>query len=449
MATDTQPLPVAVAALPDTFRPAGPDSGISPRLRRFAGIREDILDWVPEERPRYTRLGIIIANTGVLAAVSMLAALNNVTGAAWLWLLPFALLWGYIILSIDGSIVASTHGVYAGKWRVYIPRLVISLLIGAFVAEPLVLWYFKPAIVAEVGKERAADLTSYQGRWVSCNPKDGTHPGGCAGFLLTIPYSPGDVAQELKRERNLLASVTGQIDAIDKAIAKYRYQASAECDGVQLPGGQTTGIAGAGVNCKQDRYDYTHYGQQHHLPQLQARQATYQTEVSNLSQQLEQSQSSYDKAVQKGIAQQVKVWQSGVTRPGLLDEDRALQALSSQSGFVRFQQWLLRLLLIALDALPVLTKWFSRPTKYDKLYTRQLDIGDREHDKSHELRERKDLTRLDLQVKQTEYTYHDGLADMAQAARVGHGQREMDQQAAIDQLAAQLRAARRQERPGS
>ena len=49
-------------------------------------------------------------------------------------------------------------------------------------AEPLVLWYFKPAIVAEVGKQRAADLASYQGQWVRCNPKDGTHPGGCAGF---------------------------------------------------------------------------------------------------------------------------------------------------------------------------------------------------------------------------------------------------------------------------
>ncbi|MGA2828502.1 MAG: hypothetical protein ABSF03_20560 [Streptosporangiaceae bacterium] len=52
---------------------------------------------------------------------------------------------------------------------------------------------------------------------------------------------------------------------------------------------------------------------------------------------------------------------------------------------------------------------------------------------------------LDLEAKEIEYTYHGGLADMAHAARVGHGQREMDEQTAITDLAAQLRAARRRE----
>ena len=55
------------------------------------------------------------------------------------------------------------------------------------------------------------------------------------------------------------------------------------------------------------------------------------------------------------------------------------------------------------------------------------------------------LTALDLEAKEIEYTYHGGLADMAQAARVGHGQREMDEQTASTDLAAQLRAARRRE----
>jgi Domain of unknown function (DUF4407) len=451
MATDTEPL-LVLEEPPDgqprraRFRPVRPEWAASRLLRRFAGLREDVLDWVPEERPRYTRLGIIVANTGILAATSMLVALNNVTSVAWPWLLPFALLWGYIILSIDGSIVASTHGVYSGKWKIYIPRLVISLLIGAFVAEPLVLWFFRPAIVAEVGKIRAAELSAYEGRWVSCNPPNGTHPASCTGYLLNLPNSPTSVTTELVHEQQLLSSVQLQITAINNAIATLRYQARAECDGVLLPGAQTTGVIGEGPNCRQDRMDYTQYGPQHGLPGLLKLQGQYQAKISDLDQQLAESQSTYSAEVQRGIAQQLATWTSGIGKPGLLDEDRALQTLASQSSFVRIQEWLLRLLLIALDALPVLTKWFSRSTKYDILYSRQLEVGDREHEKFHETREHADLTALDLEAKETEYAYHDGLADMAQAARVGHGQREKDQQDAIEDLAAQLRAARRQQR---
>jgi hypothetical protein len=443
MATDTQPLPAAAEALPETYRPASEQRGVSRVLRRFAGIREDILDWVPEERPRYTRLGIIIANTGVLAAASMIVALNNVTGVMWAWLVVPALVWGYIIISIDSSIVSSTHGVYSGKWRVYIPRLVISILIGAFIAEPLVLWFFKPAISTEVGKMRAQAVSAYQAKWVKCNPPDGTHPAGCTNYLLNLPGSPTTIALEIDHEKQLMTSVGKQISAIDNEVAKLQYTARAECSGASLPGGQTTGIVGQGQNCDQDRHDYLQYGSHHGLPTLLAQQAQYQGKVARLTQQLEKSQGSYGAQIQKGVAQQVALWQQGMGQPGLLDQDRALQVLSSQSGFVWLQEWLLRLLLIALDALPVLTKWFSRPTKYDKLYTRQLEAGDRLHEKKLDLVEREYTTTIDLKAKETEYSYHDGLADMAQRDRVSHGQRDLDQQSAIENLAEQLKAARR------
>lgn len=82
MATEA---PYLADRLPDTYWPARPEHGVPRLLRRLAGIREDVLDWVPEERPRYTRLGLIVANTGIMAAAAMLIALTSVISVPWAW----------------------------------------------------------------------------------------------------------------------------------------------------------------------------------------------------------------------------------------------------------------------------------------------------------------------------------------------------------------------------
>jgi len=173
------------------------------------------------------------------------------------------------------------------------------------------------------------------------------------------------LTQELSHEKQLVSDATRKIGQIDAYIAKLRYQARAECDGIRLPGGQTTGLVGQGQNCDQDRADYTDYGRLHGLPGLLALQGKYQAKVGSLTQQLAESERGYGAAVQKAISREVDRWEQGTGKPGLLDEEKALQALSRQSSFVFSQQWLLRLLLIALDTLPVLTKWFSKATEYD------------------------------------------------------------------------------------
>src|SRR5215469_8465617 len=106
------------------YRPEPPSRGLGRLLRRVAGVKEDILDWIPEERPRYTRLGAIILNTGLMAAISMMAALGKVVTIFWLALVPICVIWGFVIVSFDGWLIASTHGVLnAAKYRIFIPRL--------------------------------------------------------------------------------------------------------------------------------------------------------------------------------------------------------------------------------------------------------------------------------------------------------------------------------------
>ena len=53
---------------PGTYRPARPDRGPGRWFRMCVGINEDVMDWTPSERAKYTGLGIIVLNTGCLAA---------------------------------------------------------------------------------------------------------------------------------------------------------------------------------------------------------------------------------------------------------------------------------------------------------------------------------------------------------------------------------------------
>jgi hypothetical protein len=156
-----------VARLPlNTYRPkrqlAGHNSrrpAIGRRLRGVAGVDEEILDWVPEERARYTRLGAIVLNTGLLAGLSLATALTTFLHVSLWIVIPVALVWAYVIVSFDGWLIASTHGLLSrSKWRVFLPRLVISLLMGAIIAEPLVLWVFDPAIHKNVLDTRQAEI---------------------------------------------------------------------------------------------------------------------------------------------------------------------------------------------------------------------------------------------------------------------------------------------------
>jgi hypothetical protein len=423
---------------PGGYRPVLPETGIAPWLRRIAGVREDILDWIPEERSRYTRLGAIVLNTGILAGASMLVGLANVTGVLWVFLLPMALLWAYVIATFDGWIVAGTHGMMTGKWRIFLPRLMISILVGAFVAEPLVLWFFHPAIGNEIPRMRAGDLADYRAQWIRCNPASGSQPAGCARFALNVAGSPYAVSQELHRAQQNEKALDSQIANIQNVLAQRENLARAECIGAKGP--QFSGVIGEGPNCRRDRSEADQYRRDSGIADLEPMKQAGLQHIQTLNNQLARSQQDYGTEIKNAINQQVAVWQNGQGRPGLLDEERALQLLSVQSGFVKFQQWLLRLLLIAIDSLPVITKWLSRTTFYDRLYTRQLETGSRLHEKEIGLKERGDTITNDVRLRQAEHQYQADMARIAGADRAGRADREVDQRAEIEALAARLRA---------
>jgi hypothetical protein len=112
----------------------------------LSGARADLLEWVPEERPRYLRVGAMLLNSSILALLSMVVALTAIGISIWL-AVPAAAFWGVVVLNLDRLLVAGLHFPRPRK-RVLaaVSRLIISVVAGGVVAMPLQLWVFRSAI---------------------------------------------------------------------------------------------------------------------------------------------------------------------------------------------------------------------------------------------------------------------------------------------------------------
>jgi hypothetical protein len=423
----------------EPLRPAQPQPGVGRTLRRIAGVDETILDWVPEERPRYSRLGAIVLNTGLMAALSMTVLLGRVD-LPGLFVVPIAMIWGYLILSFDGWLVASTHGVHGtAKLRIFLPRLLISILMGAVIAEPLLLTVFAPAIHTVINADRKNEVDTYESRLRTCNPATGTAPAGCDGFLLNTDDDPAGPRQELALATAERTKLQALIKSIDIELSKRENLARAECNGAAGPG--LSHRRGEGPNCRRDRAEADRYRASSGLDEHQTHLVGINRRIESLTAQNGTASTKYTAALNATIATKVAEKRAEQEEIGILDEDKALGTLASQSMFVLVGSWLLRLLLVAIDCLPVLTKLMSRPTTYDALVSRQLDISNRLHEKSTAQREQHDAGRADVAMRRDEHRVRTEMAEIDERTREARADREADLDRQVEELAARLRNA--------
>jgi hypothetical protein len=421
------------------LRPARPQYGPGRLLRRVAGVDEAILDWAPEERPRYARLGAIVLNTGLMAALSMSVLLQRVDISVWL-VPPVALIWGYLILSFDGWLVASTHGIAgAARFRMFAPRLVISILMGVVIAEPLLLRVFAPAIHTEINTERKAEVDAYESRLRECNPIDvgAVVPATCGKDLLNVADNPQGVRQELALATEERTKLQTLINSINTELTKRENLARDECNGKAGTG--FSGVVGEGPNCKRDRAEADRYGTSSGLVAHQSDLIELNRRIDDLTADDGKASTDYTQALNAAITAKVAEKRAAQGDIGILDEDKALGALSAQSGFVLVGSWLLRLLLVAIDCLPVLTKLMSKTTNYDVLVTRQLDSSNRLHDKHLTEQEQHDGSRSDLAIHRNDHFIRTQMASIDEQTREARADHEADLDRQIEELAERLR----------
>jgi cell division protein FtsB len=418
----------------NTPRPAPKSRGPQRYLRSVAGIYEEVLDWAPEERPRYTRLGAIIVNTGLLAGISLFAALHHVVAAPAIILLLIGAFWAYLVINFDGWLIASTHGVLGkSKVAVFLPRFFISLLLGAVIAEPLVLWVFQPAIQANIRTFRSAQLVHYESDLWRCNPVTGipVSDPSCQSLGLSIAESPDSKRRKLADLQGQRTMLKQQVDETNAELNRLNEIARAECNGTVRPG--LSGRVGEGPNCRRNRAEADQYRRDSQLAQRQADLTSLDNQITTLAAEIETSSRTYaqliDTAIKTKVAERRADQGQGT---GLLDEVAALGRLSKDSWFVFAAQWLLRLLLIALDCMPVLTKLMGGTTRYDRFIHAQLEMAQRMHTESIAFQERtfRQATRADIER-------------LDQEDRDERSRRQAAERNEIDRLIRQLREDRR------
>lgn len=404
----------------EPFRPAAPARGLGRRVRRVTGVDEAILDWVPEERPRYTWQGAILLNTALLAGISMLVLLGK-TNVPTALMIPLALIWAGLILTFDGWLVASTHGVTGrGKLAVYLPRIAISVLMGAVIAEPLLLAVFAPAIHTQVNQERKQSLDDYENTLRECNPISGepTTKADCTD-RLNVENPLISIRNDLTRKTRLRDSAQNQLRQINAELIRRETVSRAECNGTKISR-TTTGRAGEGPNCARNRQEADRYRASSDIDAREADLTRLSRDIAVLSADEAAAGRAYAAAVRTKIDEKVADARAAQQKIGILDEDRALGTLAAGSAFVSIGSWLLRILLIVIDCLPVLTKLLSRSTTYDALLSRQLIVTDRLHSRYAAARAQRYERDVELATRRDEHEFDRALEQIGQSTTGRH-----------------------------
>jgi hypothetical protein len=439
-ASATMPMKKVPSSAPlGTYRPVLPDHGPGRWFRACAGIKEDVMDWSPAERAKYTGLGIIVLNTGCLAAFAMFTALGKIVSAPAFALVPIALVWGWIIFSVDRWLIASTHGVRGlSRVLIFIPRLLLAILLAFTIAEPLTLRIFQNTLDSTALTTRTKELNQYESQLQTCNPVSGqwVSSAACDGYHLTVASPPYAIQQKLataKQQQAQLESVIGTEGAQEQKLTSI---AQGECAGTA--GTNMTGTAGDGPRCKADWAAADAYAQQSGLATKQAQLAALQTSIAGIIQQAGAAQQTYGSQLHAAITAAVATRQKDQAKQiGIIDEWNALELLSSQSAFVFFGHWLLVLVMMALDCLPVLAKLMSESSTYDELIAEERASDERVH--ATDLRFREETTTVDKEVEiyLAKMRKRDRKRDLDQEERVRNAQGDTDGLDDVRALAAQ------------
>ncbi|MER5929530.1 DUF4407 domain-containing protein [Streptomyces sp. NPDC002054] len=409
-------------------------------LRRLIGVREDVLGWVPEERARYTWYGAIVLNTALLGGASMALAIATIRDELPLAVaLVVAAIWFWVVLALDSWLVSSTHGIPSkGRLRALIPRLFLSVLLGLAIAEPLLFQIFDKEIRQEITVGHQRDVEAYRGSLMACNPVDGSATAGrpdCAGFQLNVPGSPAALREQITRNAAEVKERQDQVAAINTNLAGKMAAEQRECD-FRTKYVWTNGGKDVTETCKRARKDASDYRDSSQADKHQSDLTALIQKGRDLTAQEATAGETYRPALVKAIDERTRRHEQSLDDDGLLTSAHALGAVAWSDWYAGFVAVLLHILLLTVDAMPVLAKLMSGPTSYDRALTGRLESGRRRHAEElqvrhaceaaeHEVRRHRSAQEAANRMDALEHTYRLAQSDRAQAFRA-----ELDARAA-------------------
>lgn len=277
--------------------------------------------------------GTLVLIPAILALVSMTYALSTVGQLAeqlWLaWLGGIA--WALIIFSFDRYIVSTHRRKLENKGELKSPafylRFFFALILGIVISHPIVLLYFNGSITDTIKQNKVEHQKTIQAEYDA----------------------------RIHSIENQIASIESNFSAKEKARDLQADLVAREIDGEVLKNAKgeivTTGIYGKGPSAE---------NKIKHLAQLEKELQTLRVNDSlrknELYAEINQLQDDADSTIS---AYNISF--------DYLRRELALEQLKDEHAIVGITQWLLMLLFVLVDILPVTFKTFSPFGMYDKI----------------------------------------------------------------------------------
>jgi Domain of unknown function (DUF4407) len=347
----------------------------------LSGASRRILEACPTERPKYFGIGAVVFITGAMAAVSAAFALVNALKVLLIGAIIFAFFWGLAIMMIDRLFVATMR---RPSSRLYalgqaLPRILMAFVIGLVISTPFVLQLFKPEITNEVRQMQATQIDQYYRSLPSNKVNLEVQADQAEVNKLENQAAVGGAGIDINSDPEL-ESLSSQLS---QAQSKETYWAGQlNC---QLYGSGKSG----GVNCVPGYGPLGHDDQVNYSNAVQL-VATLQKEVTQRTQHLEnenanalQAQAKSAKAQLKSAEQALAFAQADLNQQkvqvtggiknndGILEQLKALDAVTAGNPTLQWARILLFLIFLFIDIMPVFVKTMmnlsKEPSPYDRI----------------------------------------------------------------------------------
>ena len=354
---------------------------------------------VPSEKTRYAALGGVIVGTATIAGFSMWMALSQALGGVSAWTLLPAAIWALFVLNLDRWLVATSAGsAWHRRIAMYLPRLAVAFVFGVIIAEPLVLRIFHTAIEQHVQDGRDGAVDDLRSALVRCNPEPGssTVPSGqdCGPYQFSFEETPRAATSELASRQAEATALQSLIDADQRRKDELRDLAVDECNGAAGPG--RTGVPGVGRECRDRRAAADEFDRTNPIEENTAKLGQLKAHIIELQSTVGDASRGYQETLDAKIAERLDEMKANQGKIGLLERFQALSDLVSTNTFLLMALWAIRIFFILIDCLPVIVKFFSGVTPYDRLIDQRLETAHRIHSAEEATKQITEITELEL-----------------------------------------------------
>src|SRR5689334_18702974 len=343
-------------------------------LAVLAGVRVDILQVAPGARAKFVALGGVLLSTGGLAVLSAAFAVHMAVGVVWPLAIAIGLFWGLVIVNLDRMLlVGMAHDAsFRRNLLMAVPRVGLALVLGIVISTPLTLQIFHKEIDTEIVALQAEQSDAYKKSLDS-----DARFAGLPDLRDRVADEQAIVASGGDGDTTLLpltASMTAAQQVYDQALATQQdLQNKAQCE---LNGTCGTGKPGTG-----EAYVQARAAADGQAAVVASAKSDLDAAVSALSsaqarsaQQAASSLETDQAELARLTADQTKLQQAfdatNADNTGILIRLQALGRLSDTNSTLGFAHFMLSLLFICIELLPVFMKTllnFSPSTAYDKL----------------------------------------------------------------------------------